>query len=50
MDPIRERRIRRIALAIAVAATLGALSLAIAYMDPLPPRIVVMATGPDDSA
>lgn len=50
MDLLRERRVRLIAAVVAAVLTLGALVLVIALLDPLPPRTVVMATGPEDSA
>lgn len=49
-DPLRERRFRLVAAVLAAALALGAIVLTVALLDPLPPRTVVMATGPDDSA
>ncbi|MBL8223925.1 MAG: hypothetical protein JNM50_01235 [Chromatiales bacterium] len=50
MDPLKDRRFRLLAAVLAALLTFGVLALAVALMDPLPPRTVVMATGPDDSA
>jgi TRAP-type uncharacterized transport system substrate-binding protein len=49
-DLPRERRLPLLAAVLAAALALGAIVLTVALLDPLPPRTVVMATGPDDSA
>jgi TRAP-type uncharacterized transport system substrate-binding protein len=50
MSPEQARTMRRVLLAVAGALIVGGLFVAVALMDPLPPRTVVMATGAQGGA
>ena len=49
-DSVRARRMRRALVAVAAVLIIGAVVTTAALMKPLPPRTVVMATGPEGGA
>jgi TRAP-type uncharacterized transport system substrate-binding protein len=50
MDPMQARRVRRVLIAVAALLGTVALVVTVALMDPLPPRTIIMATGPQGGA